>query len=94
MTFSSIESSINAATLGVISNASMTWGAVAIPVVFDATYADPLGMAVNQPRARCASSLHAGMALGAAVSINAISYTVQAIEPDGTGITNLQLRRV
>lgn len=94
MTFSAIEASINAACLGAIGNASMIWGATSVPVVFDAAFADPLGMSNSQPRATCASSLIAAMTVGASVSINSVNYTVQTIEPDGTGISTLQLRRV
>ena len=79
--------------MSVISNASMIWGALTIPVVFDAAYADPLGMAGNQPGATCLSSLVSAMTIGAAVTINSTSYTVQAMEPDGSGITTLILRR-
>lgn len=79
--------------MSAISNASMVWGVLTIPVVFNAAYADPLGMAGNQPRATCLSSLIAAMTVGAAVSINAVNYTVTGIEPDGTGITTLILRR-
>ena len=93
MTFSAIEATINAACMGAIGNASMTWGATSVPVVFDAAYTDPLGMAGSLPRATCASSLIAAMSVGAAVTINATAYTVTGIEPDGTGITTLQLRR-
>lgn len=93
MSFSAIESTINSACIGLISNASMTWGATTLSVVFDAAYADPLGMTNNQPRATCLSSLISAMTVGASVSINSISYTVQAIEPDGGGMSTLILRR-
>lgn len=93
MSFSAIETSINSACMGLISNASMIWGASTIPVVFDAAYADPLQMAGNRPQAVCLSSLVSALTVGASVAINAVSYTVQAIEPDGTGISTLILRR-
>ena len=93
MTFASIESSINAATLGALGNASMIWSTATIPVIFDANYADPLGMAGNQPRATCASSLITALTVSTAVSINSVNYTVSGIEPDGAGITTLVLRR-
>lgn len=91
--FSSIETSINAATLGALCNATMTWGAAAVPVVFDAVYADPSGMVNSRPQARCLSSLVSAMSVDASVTINAVAYTVKAIEPDGAGQTTLVLRR-
>jgi hypothetical protein len=30
---------------------------------------------------------------GTAITINAVAYTVTGVEPDGTGLTTLQLRK-
>jgi hypothetical protein len=70
-----------------------TVGGVSVRGIFDATYADPLGMAGNQPVLTVASEDLPSVAVGQAVVLNATAYTVQAIEPDGTGITTLILRR-
>lgn len=92
--FSSIETALNAAAVGAMGNATLIWGAVGVPVVFDAVYADPAGLSNTRPQARSLASLVTGMAPGAAVSLNGVSYTIQSIEPDGTGLVALTLRRV
>lgn len=61
--------------------------------IFDAAYADPLGMAGNQPILTVASADVSAVAVGAALTINAVGYTVTEIQPDGTGMTTLMLRR-
>ena len=70
-----------------------TVGGVAIHAIFDAAYVDPLGMAGNQPQMIVATDDLPAVAVGQAATVNAIAYTVTSIEPDGTGITTLQLRR-
>ena len=71
----------------------VTVGGVAVRAIFDAAYADPLGMAGNQPVLTVATDDLPAVAVGQAVTVNAVNYTVTGIEPDGTGITTLQLRR-
>ena len=68
-------------------------GGVTVEAIFDAAYTDPLGMAGNSPQLIVATEDLPAVAVGQAVTANATSYTVQAIEPDGTGITTLILRR-
>jgi hypothetical protein len=72
---------------------SVTVGGVAVRGIFDAAYADPLGMAGNQPVLTVATEDLPAVAVGQAVTVNATAYTVTTVEPDGTGITTLQLRR-
>lgn len=71
----------------------VTVGGVAVRAIFDAAYADPLGMAGNQPVLTVATDDLPAVAVGQAVTVNALAYTVTGIEPDGTGITTVQLRR-
>ncbi len=71
----------------------VTVGGVAVRAIFDAAYADPLGMAGNQPVLTVAADDLPAVAVGQAVTVNAVNYTVTGIEPDGTGITTLILRR-
>lgn len=91
--FESIETSLNVVAVGALGNATMTWGSVSVAVVFDAAYLDTAGMANSRPQARCLASDVAAMSPGASVSIHAVAYTVQAIEPDGLGMATLILRR-
>lgn len=66
-------------------------GGVAVRGIFDAAYADPLGVAASTPALLCASADVSTVAQGAAVEVNGISYTVAAVKPDSTGMTLLQL---
>ena len=91
--FDSIETSLNAVAVGALGNAAMTWGSASVAVVFDAAYLDTAGMANSRPQARCLESAVAAMSPGASVSIRAVTYSVQAIEPDGMGMATLILRR-
>jgi hypothetical protein len=70
-----------------------TVGGVTVEALWDAAYTDPLGMAGNQPQLIVASEDLPSVAVGQAVTVNAVNYTVTGIEPDGTGITTLILRR-
>lgn len=70
-----------------------TVGGVSVRAIFDAAYADPLGMAGNSPQLTIATEDLPAVAVGQAVVVNATNYTVTGIEPDGTGISTLLLRR-
>ena len=72
---------------------SATVGGVSVQGIFDAAYTDPLGMAGNQPQLTVSTADLPAVAVGQSVSVNATAYTVTGIEPDGTGISTLQLRR-
>lgn len=60
--------------------------------IFDAAYADPLGIAGSMPALLCVETLVAHAAQGAAVAIGSDSYTIAAIQPDGTGMVILKLQ--
>lgn len=62
--------------------------------IFDAAYADPLGMENTRPRLLCAAADVPSGAVGQTASIGAEAFTVRAIEPDGTGMAALILERV
>lgn len=68
-----------------------TLGAATITVIFDAAYADPLGIAGTEPRATCASADVAALVQGSPITIGGKAYTVRDKQPDGTGITVLLL---
>lgn len=72
-----------------------TVGGVAVPGIFDAAYAAALGYAAGtSPQLLVASASVPSVAVGDAVVTGGASYTVAAIEPDGTGMTLLRLQEV
>lgn len=67
-----------------------TVGGVSVTGIFDKAYIEALGYVnANNPVLLVLSSVSASE--GTAVTVNATSYTVASIEPDGTGLTLLQL---
>lgn len=72
---------------------SATVGGVACRGIFDAAWADTLGMGNTRPQLLVATADLPALAVGAAVTVPAGAYTVQSIEPDGTGMATLILRR-
>lgn len=68
-----------------------TLGAATFAVIFDAAYADPLGIAGTEPRATCISADVGTATLGTPITINGKAYTVRDKQPDGTGLTVLLL---
>lgn len=69
-----------------------TVGGVALRGIFDSAYAEALSMEGSGPVLRFATADKSNAAQGDAVVIGAASYTVAAVEPDGTGITLLRLQ--
>ena len=68
-----------------------TLGAATFAVIFDAAYADPLGIAGAEPRATCISADVSTATQGTPISINGAAFTVRDKQPDGTGLTVLLL---
>lgn len=68
-------------------------GATTVNVIFDAEYTEPLGNDVqgSAPVAWCQASLLPGVAHGDTLVINATTYKVRGVEPDGTGVLLLRL---
>ena len=62
-----------------------------VPVIFDAAYADPFGVAGTEPRATCASADVSTLVQGSPITIGGKAYTVRDKQPDGTGVTVLLL---
>ncbi len=62
--------------------------------IFDNGYAGAFAGMVpdTDPRLTCRTSDVSAVAVGDSVTVNAVAYTVCAIEPDGTGITILRLK--
>jgi len=61
--------------------------------LFDAAYADVLGVAGIAPALTCASADVAHAVRGSAVTVRGVAYTVVNLQPDGTGVTVLILER-
>ena len=70
-----------------------TVGGVAVNGIFDNAYAMAMGfVAGTSPALLVASASVPSAAVGDAVTLGAVSYTVAGVEPDGTGVTLLRLQ--
>lgn len=68
-------------------------GAATVPVIFDAAFADVLGIvAATQPVALASSADVSAATVGGTITIEAVAYTIAEIQPDGTGLTRLMLK--
>jgi hypothetical protein len=69
-----------------------TIGGAAATGIFDKQYVEAYGMvAGNQPVLLVKDAAAASVVEGTAVVINAVTYSVAGMEPDGTGMTLLRL---
>lgn len=93
--FAAAEARLNDAALAHLSNATATIGGVSLDVIFRNGYGEAMGfIGGGSPQIACASAKVAGVAKGAAVSVDGTAYLVAEINPDGTGITVLKLEAV
>jgi hypothetical protein len=91
--FAAIEAATATAAVAALSNADATIGLATVAVIFDNAFADPLGIVADtRPVAHAKSADVSTVAVGNTVVINAVTYTVAEIHPDGTGITQLVLK--
>lgn len=60
--------------------------------IFDNSYVDQLGAAGTSPQLVGSTAALATIVRGHTVVVAGVTYTVVNVEPDGTGITTLQLR--
>jgi len=68
-------------------------GVATVPVIFDATYTSAGGMVESTgPQCTGKTSDLAAAVQGTAITVNGTAYVVTGNQPDGTGITVLQLR--
>lgn len=74
--------------------ASCTLGGVAVDAIFDNGYNEAFGMDGTAPVILVKSSDASSTVRGTAVVLDSVSYTVQGIMPDGTGMTRLILEKV
>lgn len=70
---------------------SATLGAATIRVIFDNAYAEDLEITGTNPIATCKASDVATASRGDTITISGTDYTIQNIQPDGTGETLLIL---
>jgi hypothetical protein len=70
-----------------------TIGASTIAGIFDNQFVEVHGIEGMRPVFTCAEANVASIAHGDALTINATSYKVAGIQPDGTGLTSLILEK-
>lgn len=70
-----------------------TWQTQQVPVIYDRAYLETLGISASNPVALTAEVKVPGVARGQAILIQSINYTIDDIQPDGTGMVLLQLKR-
>lgn len=68
--------------------------AAPVTVIFDRPSAEALEVSGYAPEIWAKSSDVSAVAVGAAVTVNGTAYTVATIEPDGTGVTRMELEAV
>ncbi len=68
-------------------------GGVTVRGLFDNGYGEAFDVAATRPSLLCRSGDVSTAAHGTAVSVDAVSYKICGIEPDGTGLTRLRLER-
>lgn len=96
MSFSALESRINASVLKHLANAQATLGGVAVQGIFKRAYVESgagMGMASTAPTFRLASIDVPASPVGLPLVIDGVNYAIAAPEPDGTGMTLLILER-
>ena len=95
--FAALESRVTNAVFAHLANVDATVNGVAVSGIFDNGFAlgsvGVTGIAGAQPTLTLPTSVLAGEAVGQAVTVNAVAYTVAAHEPDGTGMSRLLLER-
>lgn len=69
-------------------------GAASFPVIFDAAYQSGMNGLVETagPACQAKSADVSTVVQGTTITIGATAYTVVGVQPDGTGVTTLQLR--
>lgn len=91
--FADIETALNATATAALANATMIWGAYVVDGVFSSDAVHQYGVAARATVFRCLASALPAIAQAAAVSVDAVSYTVRAVETDATGLVTLILER-
>lgn len=94
--FAALESTLADTAVATFANAAITWTGHSEVGVFDATYADPLGMSSASPSIVCLDADVSALAVDTSVNIvrNSVTtaYLVREKQPDGVGLTRLILQ--
>lgn len=90
--FAAIETATAEHAVAVFANATAVISSVSRSVLFDNGYAELLGVAGTGPSILGVGSDLSAATQGGSLTVNGTSYTVTAIEPDGTGLTRLRLQ--
>jgi hypothetical protein len=93
--FAAREARVNQAVVGHLANAMAIVKGNSVPVVFDRLYSEALDgdAAAYSPVVLGMDADLAGVVYGETISVHSQAYTVVEIEPDGTGLTRLRLRK-
>lgn len=82
---------INADTPGYV---LATVGGVGVGALFDNGFSSAFDIAGSGPRITLPAASAPSAALGDAVTVSGVSYTITGIEPDGLGLVVLKLQEV
>jgi hypothetical protein len=69
-------------------------GTTTVQVIFDNAYAETYNTNGTTPIVHVATNSMPSVARGEAMVINAVNYTIKNIEPNGTGVSVLELQKV
>lgn len=72
---------------------TVTWNGATVNGIFDAAYVEPLTSESIGPQLMCAQADVDGVAHGDTVLVDAVTYKVVNVQPDGTGVVTLRLER-
>ena len=92
--FAAIEAATATSAVAALANAEAVIGGTTYRVIFDAAYADPLGIAGSSPVAEldAADWTASSATTGDTITVDGDSYTITGVEPDGTGMVRLRLQ--
>lgn len=91
--FAAIETALASGVVAALANVTATIGVASVEGLFDNEYVEFRDVAGTRPVLRAVSTEVSSVIEGTAVTVNAVSYTVAGIQPDGTGMTLLVLER-
>lgn len=91
---SAIETATAANAVAAFGNCTATLAGTTVAAVFIHGFAESFDVDGEVPTLLVQSSDASGTVRGTAAIVNGVSYTVQGIEPDGTGMTMLLLEEV
>lgn len=91
--FAAIETATAANAVAALANVTATVDSVTVNGIFDNDYLTAMGVTAGTgPVLFCAAADVTSAGQGDAVTVNATSYTITGIEPDGTGMVLLRLQ--